>query len=80
MLADKQGRMPLHESALRGHIDASELLIEYGAEPNVVDERLRTPLHEAASGGHEGVAQLLIASGADPNAVDIWGNKPLKMF
>lgn len=65
---------PLHFSSAKGHLDAIKLLIEHGADPNVVDQYNMSPLHviifriaenqNALKHGFE-IAKFLISKGAD---------------
>ena len=78
-VADRPRRYqtPLHHAALGGHKEIAELLIEYGADPNVAANCGTTPLHYAAWHGRKGVTEILIECGADPNAADNDGKTPL---
>ena len=74
------GFTPLHYAAYFGQEDAARIVLERGAEVNLVarHESLRvTPLHSAASGGHGGIVKLLVEHGADPNAAQDGGFTPL---
>ncbi len=74
------GFTPLHLAAFFGHEDAARLLLEHGADANVVarHESLEVaPLHSAAAGGHASIVQLLLEAGADPNARQAGGFTPL---
>lgn len=55
---------PLHLAARRGHLPVANLLVDYGAEANSVDENGDTPLHWAAFYGYVNVLQLLVDHGA----------------
>jgi len=56
----------------------TELLLEYGADPNVRDnEDGETVLHDACIGGLYDIADLLLYYGADPNIQDYDGNTSL---
>lgn len=62
--------------AFNGHFDACKLLLESGADPNLIDVSFmdkRTALHKAASNGHKKVMDLLIAYGADGSILDVKG-------
>lgn len=55
-----------------GKLEAAQLLIDEGADPNGIeyDERkIPPPLFWAAAGGHPGAVELLLDSGADPKSV-----------
>lgn len=74
------GFTPLHLAAFFGHEDAARLLLEHGADANVVarHESLKVaPLHSAAAGGHAGIVRLLLEAGADANARQEGGFRPL---
>jgi ankyrin repeat protein len=74
------GFTPLHYAAFFGQEDAARILIERGAEVEVVarNESIRvTPLHSAAAGSHAAIVKLLLEAGADPNAIQDGGFTPL---
>jgi ankyrin repeat protein len=74
------GFTPLHYAAFFGQEDAARILLERGAEVEVVarNESIRvTPLHSAAAGSHSGIVTLLLEAGADPNAAQDGGFTPL---
>ena len=74
------GFTPLHLAAFFGHEDAARLLLEHGAEANVVarHESLKvTPLHSAAAGAHSSLVRLLLEAGADADARQEGGFTPL---
>jgi ankyrin repeat protein len=74
------GFTPLHLAAFFGHEEAARLLLEDGADANVVarHESLKvTPLHSAAAGAHSAIVRLLLEAGADPNARQEGGFTPL---
>ena len=74
------GFTPLHYAAFFGQEDAARILLERGAEVQVVarNEGIRvTPLHSAAAGSHSAIVQLLLEAGADPNAAQDGGFTPL---
>ena len=65
------GFTALHLAAFFGQEDAARLLVEKGADVNVVSRNrdiLVTPLHRAAARAHPGIVKLLLEAGADPNA------------
>ena len=65
------GFTALHLAAFFGQEDAAKLLLERGADANLVARNptiVVTPLHSAAAGSHSGIVKLLLEAGADPNA------------
>ena len=59
------GFTALHLAAFFGQEDAAKLLLERGAEPNVVARHASihvTPLHSAAAGSHPAIVKLLLAA------------------
>lgn len=74
------GFTALHLAAYFGQEETAALLLERGADTDVVarNETLHvTPLHSAASGGHPELVALLLEHGADPNAAQDNGFTPL---
>lgn len=84
---DNAGRTPLFWAAAHGNLDAVTLLLEYGADPNVVTIKPvieaggsyagKTCLHAAASRGHSQVVSLLLANGAVAGSRGMMGVTPL---
>lgn len=58
--------------------DTVKLLLQNGADANVVDDKFETPLHLAARNGFAKVAEILVEYGADPTHRDIEGNRPIE--
>ena len=57
---------PLHHMASHGEIDAARLFLEFGADPNAIDEEYRTtPLGWAARSGQADFARFALANGFD---------------
>jgi ankyrin repeat protein len=74
------GFTPLHLASFFGQEDAARLLVERGADVNLVARHTTihvTPLHSAAAGAHAGVVRLLLEHGADPDAAQDGGFTPL---
>ncbi|XP_068447522.1 cyclin-dependent kinase 4 inhibitor C isoform X2 [Clinocottus analis] len=57
-----------HDAAREGFIDSVRVLVESGADVNLVDERGNLPLHLAAREGHLEATQLLIGRTENPRA------------
>ncbi|KAF7227721.1 ankyrin repeat and SOCS box protein 12 [Nothobranchius furzeri] len=58
---------PLRAAAALGHLRCLELLLEHGAEVDVLDVKAQTPLFTAVSGKHLDCVVALLKAGADPN-------------
>jgi len=74
------GFTALHLAAFFGQEEAAKLLLESGAEVDLVARNATihvTPLHSAAAGSHSGIVKLLLEHGADPNASQDGGFTPL---
>lgn len=72
--ANENGWTPLMFAASRGDLDAVNLLLAYGADPEAAPSTKNvsgfTALMAAAYYGHPGAAAALLRSGADPDAAD----------
>jgi ankyrin repeat protein len=69
--------MPLHSAVAGDHFQIVSLLLENGADPNVIQNHKLTPLHLAAYNGNVPMIQLLLFNGADLSVTDDEGRKPL---
>jgi len=72
------GETALAFAASHGDTEVAKLLIEHGADVNVVSPISgRTALHTSAADGYLEFVQLLLENGADPNLRDVEGLTPL---
>lgn len=67
----------LHNSARKGQLQVTKLLLELGADLSAPDTGRQTPLHLALEGGHIDIGTLLILRGANIAAADKDGRTPL---
>lgn len=67
----KDGVTALSVAALGGHLSSVKLLVEAGAEVNILDNEDVTPLLAAVKSGNENVTMYLLEHGANPNDVFI---------
>ncbi len=66
------GFTPLQLAAFFGHLEIAELLLEKGANPNVISQNQTFArgvpiLQSAVAGGHTGIVRALLAHGANVN-------------
>lgn len=66
----------LHIAARNGHVDLTEALLLFEADPSRRDAYGRTPLHTAADQGQTEVARMLVNAGADRVSRDHEGMTP----
>lgn len=71
------GKTPLHYAVTFAQKDATEFLIEQGADLSARDGTGLTPLHVAAIVDVRGAARLLLDAGAELEAMDSFGDTPL---
>ncbi|XP_067057907.1 uncharacterized protein [Acropora muricata] len=71
------GFSPLHLAAKYGYHRVADLLMKYGADPNMGDCNGSTPLHIASCHGMSAVISLLVDNGADIDAKSLNGSTPL---
>uniref|UniRef100_A0A3B5A7V4 Ankyrin repeat domain 44 n=1 Tax=Stegastes partitus TaxID=144197 RepID=A0A3B5A7V4_9TELE len=75
----RDGKSPLHMTAVHGRFTRSQTLIQNGGEIDSVDKDGNTPLHIAARYGHEHLINTLITSGADCTRRGVHGMFPLHL-
>ena len=77
--ANKFHEFPLHAAALKKDVEAVRLLLDNGADPNVLSSLGQPPLFFAVSfgGASVTVTKLLLDHGADPNVVDVLNSTAL---
>jgi hypothetical protein len=63
--SDNMGLTPLHWAAQQGDRASVEVLLKFGANPNLVDHNGLTALHWAASGGNKSCICQVLEAGAD---------------
>eukprot|EP01080_Neovahlkampfia_damariscottae_P005549 gene5549-9368_t len=67
----------LHAASFYNLTAEAELLIEHGADLEIVDQRSRTPLHIAAYKGNTDIIAILLTKKAKVNLRDGFGNAPI---
>eukprot|EP00754_Rhynchopus_humris_P019540 Rhum_TRINITY_DN14645_c2_g1::Rhum_TRINITY_DN14645_c2_g1_i1::g.102857::m.102857 len=85
--ADASGSYPLHHLCTTGPARTSEakvhplvrILVENGADPDVVDDAGDTPLHLATRSLHSRTVCTLLSAGANANALDGRGESALSL-
>lgn len=78
--AGRKGFSLLHYAADNGNANMTRMLLDNGANPNIVERGSgQTPLHRAALDNKKTVAEMLHAHGADMNARDWYGKTPLSL-
>lgn len=78
--ADHWGWSLLHYTSSGGYADMTKMLLEKGANPNIVERTEgRTPLHYVALWGKKTVAEILLAHGANVDTRDWFGKTPLSL-
>ena len=74
------GRPLLIQAVLERRVDSAEVLLAFGADPNIKALITNhTPLHYAANDNNGAMVALLAGHGANPEAVDVYGWTPLHM-
>ena len=74
--ADGNGNTLLSEAAAGGSVSTIELLLAWGADPNLPGEFGRTPIWRACFLGHAAAVKSLLEHGADPRTSSQSGETP----
>ncbi|KAM9337048.1 transient receptor potential cation channel subfamily A member 1b [Symphorus nematophorus] len=75
---DEQGNTPLHWAVERNKADSCRVLLDLGADPNILNMALLSSLHLAVSHGHNILVELLLSySATDSNLQGDLGNTPM---
>lgn len=80
LLKDQDGRTPLHEAAVKGHLGIVGLLLQHEeirCSVNTGDNFNRTALHWAAENGNESTVQILLEKGVEVSREDSCRNTAL---
>ncbi|XP_074657706.1 uncharacterized protein LOC141910794 [Tubulanus polymorphus] len=78
-IRDNAGYTPLHECALRGHIQVAIHLINFGADVNCSASDGTRPIHDAVDNNRIEFVRLLLSYGADPLLATYGGKTPLSI-
>lgn len=79
-MCDEDGRTALHFAVAIGRSDLVELLLAYGADPDIPDKDGYTPLHMGSGYLQMTVVQQLLDAGSDPDFPDDQGRTPLSLM
>ena len=67
------GKTPLTLATTRGHLNIVRELLEFSADPNILDRDGRSPLHIAVQMNSVALTAELLSFGADPSKIDASG-------
>ena len=76
---DECGWTPLYRTVVSGILEATEVLLNSGADPNIQTTMGETPLYQAVEMGKISHVNLLLQKGANPNISQIDGLSPLHL-
>lgn len=74
---DYAGWTLLHWATMKGKYIICEMLLKYGAIPNIKNAISDLPIHVAAEHKHSHITELLLKHGADPNVLGCDKSTPL---
>ena len=61
-------KTPLSIACQHGNMEAAKLLLDSGAETDVMDEAAESPMRKAVRSGHTAIVRLLLDNGANPHS------------
>ncbi len=74
---DSYGNSPVHFAVFCGNVEALELLLKAGCNPDQANQFGMTPLHLACKNGERTMVEMLLKAGADAQARDRYQDTPL---
>ncbi len=66
-ILDKDQRAPVHFAAAAGHVQATQMLINAGADVHIIDGLGNAPIHYAAMAGDVETVRILLGAGTNIN-------------
>lgn len=76
---DQRNKTALHFACQNGHFEVVKLLVEKGANVNIMDYDFRTPLLWAAANGYSQILEILVKNGADRYKTDANGKSAVHL-
>ncbi len=73
------GYNALHAASRQGDVRTVQLLVRFGADPNMLDCLGGSSLHQACIGGHVETIEALLSAGADQTIKNNSGHAPLQV-
>ncbi|XP_051170463.1 ankyrin-3-like [Leptopilina boulardi] len=67
---DENELTPLNVAILQNHLELAKILVQNGADVNIVNNDGETPLHKASKRGNIQLVEILLQNGANINAKD----------
>lgn len=78
-IQNEYGNTLCHHAIKNYRVDALEMFIKDGANPNTINIVECTPLHDACAYGSLNAVQALLKCGADTHVKNMWGKTPLEV-